>query len=269
MSNPAIDTWMGEDEDLDLSAIDIGKWFEGSMPKAVLGWNGLKIWDTDVDPVALLSAYLQKVSDESCGQCTPCRLGTARMATLSKKLADGRGTREELNQIRHLAVQISRTGRCDIGRTLAKPVMDLTDACRKAFDEALKTGVKASSGTYAATVTAPCISACPSSVDIPAYLENIRMNRWSEAMDAVRNDCAMPGTIGRVCVRPCETRCRRGALDEPLAIKSLKRFLGDREMEGKLSSTLPDVPPPLRKGGSHRCRSGRPGLRLLSWPQRL
>jgi NADPH-dependent glutamate synthase beta subunit-like oxidoreductase len=56
-------------------------------------------------------------------------------------------------------------------------------------------------GQYAAIVTAPCISACPSNVDIPSYLEDVRMDRWNRAFETVVQDCPMPGTIGRVCVR--------------------------------------------------------------------
>jgi formate dehydrogenase (NADP+) beta subunit len=79
-------------------------------------------------------------------------------------------------------------------------------------------------------VTAPCMNACPSNVNVPAYLEEIRFGRWTDALAVVREDCPMPGTIGRVCVRPCESNCRRGLIDQPLAIKLLKRFLADREI---------------------------------------
>ena len=97
--------------------------------------------------------------------------------------------------------------------------------------------------TYAATLTAPCIQACPAHVDIPAYLENVRMGQWAKAMDTVRQGCPMPGTIGRVCVRPCESACRRGALDAPLSVRAVKRFLGDLEMAGDLQTLAMDSSP--------------------------
>lgn len=242
MGDPGINTWSGNDYDLDLSSLDISKWFPKQLPRAIMGWNGIKLWDESVDPVDLLAAYLKKASDESCGQCTPCRLGTAQMDTLAQGLIQGRGKEADLVRIRTLAVQISRTARCDIGRTLAKPVLDLMDAFHDDFLSVVQGRRQVKPGAYASIVTAPCISACPSHVDIPAYLENVRMNRWSQAMDVVRNDCAMPGTIGRVCVRPCETQCRRGKLDEPLAVRAVKRFLSDREIEGKLIPLAPVQP---------------------------
>ena len=244
MSPPVINTWRGDSRDFDLSAKDFGKGFPGPRPKAIMGWHGIKVWDDTLDPAALLAAYLDKAADESCGQCTPCRLGTAQMKALSQRLCQGLGTREDLAKIRYLADMISRTARCDIGRTLAVPVLDLMDAFGPALDAVADGEREVESGKYAAIVTAPCISACPSHVNIPAYLEDIRMGRWSQAMDEVRQDCPMPGTIGRVCVRPCEAVCRRRDLDEPLAIKGLKRFLADREMEGKLTARI--TPPANR-----------------------
>jgi len=240
-----IDTWRGNPRDFDLSGPDMEKWFSGQRAKAVMGWNGIRVWDDTLDPAALLAAYLDKAAEESCGQCTPCRLGTAQMKTLSQRLCRGLGTREDLARIRFLADMISRTARCDIGRTLAVPVLDLMDAFAPVLDAVADGELEVEPGEYAAIVTAPCISACPSHVNIPAYLENIRMGRWSQAMDEVREDCPMPGTIGRVCVRPCEAVCRRKDLDEPLAIKGLKRFLADREMEGGLTTRI--TPPGQRR----------------------
>ena len=56
------------------------------------------------------------------------------------------------------------------------------------------------------------------------------MGNFDQALARVREDCPMPGTIGRVCVRPCEQNCRRGLLDEPISIRALKRFLADNEI---------------------------------------
>jgi len=60
-----------------------------------------------LDPVDLLAAYLEKAAEESCGQCAPCRFGTARTAMLSARLAKGEGTQADLEQIRHLVRHIS------------------------------------------------------------------------------------------------------------------------------------------------------------------
>ncbi|MGD9211570.1 MAG: FAD-dependent oxidoreductase, partial [Desulfobacteraceae bacterium] len=210
-----------------------------SRLKALMNWQGVVIWDDEVDPVDLLHAYLKRAADESCGQCTPCRLGTWQLATIMDKVLSGRGRVADLERITQLACHISQTARCDIGKTLAKPVVDLILEFRQEFLDVIEGRREVRKGNYHATVTAPCVSACPSHVDIPAYLEGIRMGNFSDALATVRKDCPLPGTIGRVCVRPCEANCRRGALDKPLAIRALKRFLSDRELMHK---EFPDKP---------------------------
>lgn len=210
--------------------------------KALVGWDGIALWDDSVDRVALLDAYIRRVADESCGQCTPCRLGTAEMVRIMDRVCAGRGQAEDLDRISGLATFIGSTSRCDIGRTLTKPIIDLLDHCADDF-VAVATGARVlERGEYSSIVTAPCISACPSHVDIPAYIEDVRLDRWSQGIGAVRRDCPMPGTIGRVCVRPCEKACRRGRLDEPIAIRAMKRFLADEEMAGRINAE-PEPPP--------------------------
>jgi len=141
-----------------------------------MGWKGLKIWDKNLDPVDLLAAYLNKASDESCGQCTPCRLGTVRMAKLAAGLARGEGKQKDLDGIRRLVRQVSLTARCDIGRTLAKPVLDLMDRFKESFLDAVRgEGVAHTHADYTAMVTAPCIQACPGHVDIPAAGEPLTL----------------------------------------------------------------------------------------------
>ncbi len=244
MSEPIVNTWKGPDRFSDLSKHAVAGHFSGHPLKAVVGWEGAIVWDSAVDPVDLLNAYILQAYKESCGQCAPCRLGTARMMTLSKNICEGQGAIEHLETIRFLASQISITARCDIGRTLGKPVLDILDAYKDSFHEVIQGKRKVNTGKYKSIVTAPCISACPSRIDIPSYLENIHLNRFDEAMAVVRNDCPMPGTIGRVCVRPCEANCRRAKLDESLSIRSLKRFLADQEM-------FAGMPPDTRVSESH------------------
>jgi formate dehydrogenase beta subunit len=241
MNEPIVNTWQGPDKFSDLSKHAVARHFSGHPFKAVAGWEGVIVWDEAVDPVDLLNAYILQAYKESCGQCAPCRLGTARMMALSTKICEGKGAAGDLDTLRFLASQISISARCDIGRTLGKPVLDILDTYKSSFLEVIQGKRNVRPGKYKSVVTAPCVSACPSRVDIPSYLENIRLNRFDEAMAVVRKDCPMPGTIGRVCVRPCEANCRRAKLDEPLSIRALKRFLADQEM---FAGMAPDTSTP-------------------------
>ena len=188
------------------------------------------MWDSAVDPVDLLRAYLEKVAKESCGQCTPCREGTQRLCTIMERICAGQAQLSDLDEIRQMASFISESARCDVGRCLEQPTLEILDRYADEFAATVKEKRVVSKQSYDAVVTAPCISACPSNVDIPAYVEGIRMGNFDQALARVREDCPMPGTIGRVCVRPCEESCRRGRVDEPISIRALKRFLADNEM---------------------------------------
>ena len=242
MENPEINTWQDVKRGMDSLEQTMKQHFPDRTVKALMGWNGIMIRDHTVDPVDLLDAYLRRVAAESCGQCTPCRLGTAQLVDIMETVCAGRAQTQELERIRFLALMISRTARCDIGRTLARPVLDLLERYEASFREVIQGKRAVRRGNYSFLVTAPCISACPSNVDIPSYLEDVRLDRWPRALTTVRRDCPMPGTIGRVCVRPCERQCRRGDLDAPLAIRGVKRFLADQEMVDGIRADLTPAP---------------------------
>lgn len=76
---------------------------------------------------------------------------------------------------------------------------------------------------------APCQGACPIQVDARGYIALIAKGRFDEALALVRQKNPFPGMTGRLCARPCEKVCRRGDVDEPIAIDLLKRYLADTE----------------------------------------
>jgi hypothetical protein len=65
-------------------------------------------------------------------------------------------------------------------------------------------------------------------VNAHAYVALIAQGRYPEAMEVIMRNLPLPGVIGRICPHPCETACRRGEVDEPLAICALKRFVADQ-----------------------------------------
>jgi len=88
----------------------------------------------------------------------------------------------------------------------------------------------------------PCKTACPAGVSAQGYVALIAQGRFREALAVVRRDNPLPAVCGRVCTHPCESQCRRGLVDEPVAIRDLKKFIADWEMEiGDLAR--PDVKP--------------------------
>ena len=76
---------------------------------------------------------------------------------------------------------------------------------------------------------APCTGACPIQVDARGYIALISKRKFDEAITLVRQKNPFPAITGRLCARPCEKVCRRGDVDQPIAIDLLKRFVAERE----------------------------------------
>jgi putative selenate reductase len=84
-------------------------------------------------------------------------------------------------------------------------------------------------------IEAPCVDECPVSQDVPAYMRAVREGRFDDAVEITRADNPVPSILGRVCDHLCETTCIRTHLDQPLAIRDMKRFIMSHE-------TWPRVP---------------------------
>ena len=212
--------------------------------KAFIGWDGVVVRDPEVSMVDLIRAYIEAVQDESCGKCTPCRVGTRIMATILNRIANGQGKEGDLKQLKYLGEMILKSSKCNLGQTGPKPVLDAIDHFEDQFSGAIQLQKKIPRQEYKVKVTAPCESACPSHLPISRYVELIKEGRFEESLAAIRGATCLAGILGRVCVRPCEDNCRRGSVDECISIKWLKRFVADYELEKRRE-------PLLKKEGIH------------------
>jgi NADPH-dependent glutamate synthase beta subunit-like oxidoreductase/NAD-dependent dihydropyrimidine dehydrogenase PreA subunit len=79
--------------------------------------------------------------------------------------------------------------------------------------------------------TPVCQRTCPVNLDIRGYIGLIADGKYEEALSLIRQRLPFPGIIGRICPHPCEEQCNRGARDEPLCIRDLKRFVADCEQK--------------------------------------
>jgi len=85
-------------------------------------------------------------------------------------------------------------------------------------------------------IEAPCVDECPVSQNVPAYMRAVRDGNFEQAVAITRNDNPLAAILGRVCDHLCETTCIRTHLDEPLAIRDMKRFIMSHE-EGPTATT--------------------------------
>ena len=75
----------------------------------------------------------------------------------------------------------------------------------------------------------PCHAACPAGIDVPRYVQLAAEGKYGEAIAVVREKLPFPGIVGRACFAMCEAACRRGKLDDPLSIRTLKRVADDND----------------------------------------
>ncbi len=77
----------------------------------------------------------------------------------------------------------------------------------------------------------PCRTTCPAGVNAQGYVAMISQGRHKEAIEVLRQTMPYAGVCGRVCTHPCESACERGKVDQPIAIRTLKRFMADEELK--------------------------------------
>lgn len=89
----------------------------------------------------------------------------------------------------------------------------------------------------------PCFKACPAHIDVQGYLGLIANGEYREAVALIKEKLPLPASIGRVCPHPCEERCRRSLVDEPLSIAALKYFAADLDLKSG-DPYRPEAAPP-------------------------
>ncbi len=88
----------------------------------------------------------------------------------------------------------------------------------------------------------PCHVECPAGVRTQRFVNLTRDRRFDEALRLMRDTYPFAGTLGRVCNAPCESKCQRGVIDQPVSIRNLHRFLADNERaSGKIETPTPSI----------------------------
>jgi len=213
---------------------------------AIMGSGGLIVMDDDTCMVDMARFFLDFVQEESCGKCAPCRVGTKRMLEIVDRICEGKGQEGDIERLERLGEIIKDTALCGLGQTAPNPVLSAIRHFRSEFEAHIR-DKRCVAGVCAELVRAPCQNACPAGVDIPGYVSLIGEKRYDEALILHRERNPFVAVCSRVCFHPCESKCRRSTLDEPLSVRGLKRFLSDQEKELKLPRFLEDPRAAARK----------------------
>ena len=94
---------------------------------SMMGSGGMVVMDDTSCMVAIAKFYLEFTCEESCGKCSPCRIGNKRMLEILNKITEGNGTMEDLQELRNLAAVIKDTALCGLGQTSPNPVLSTLD----------------------------------------------------------------------------------------------------------------------------------------------
>ncbi len=203
---------------------------------AIMGSGGLIVMDEDTCMVDVARYFLEFVQEESCGKCVPCRVGTKRMLEILERICSGKGELSDIDTLVELGNQIKDTALCGLGQTAPNPVLSTIRHFRNEYEEHILCK-QCKAGVCPDLVRAPCQSACPANVNVPGFVSLIGEKRYAEALRLHRERNPFAAACARVCFHPCESRCQRSTLDDPVAIRGVKRFMVDQEV----TIQLPEV----------------------------
>ena len=105
---------------------------------SIMGSGGLIVMDDTKCMVNLARFYLDFTVQESCGKCTPCRIGTKRMLEILQKITEGRADLEDLERLEELAILIPKTAICGLGKAAPNPVLSTLKFFREEYLEHIK-----------------------------------------------------------------------------------------------------------------------------------
>lgn len=176
-------------------------------------------------PVDLAASFLHICHSQSCGKCTPCRIGLGKLEEMIQMVLNGTAELPIIDLIKETAETIYLTADCAIGSEAARMVLKGIEGFRSDYVEHIEHG--RCRGMQNQPV--PCEFQCPAHVDIPGYISLIHEKRYAEAVQLIRKDNPMPAVCGLICEAPCEVRCRRTIVDDPVNIRGLKRFATEHE----------------------------------------
>ena len=200
-------------------------------------------------PVDMSLSFLQLCHAQTCGKCVPCRIGLGQLTKLISQVLDGTANMDTVRIIEKTARSIVDTADCAIGRDAARLVVDGLEGFRDDYEE------HAQHHRCLASLQnpVPCVALCPAGVDIPGYMALVGAGRYADAVRLIRKDNPMPTACAYICEHPCEARCRRNMIDDPINIRGLKRYAVDH------AGVVPNPPCAPATGKTVAIVGGGPG----------
>jgi len=191
------------------------------------------VMDDDTCMVDMARYFMDYCQNEVCGKCTSCQVETKRILDLLQRICRGEGREGDIELLEDLAKKIKETALCRLGQTAPNPILSTIRYFRHEY-EAHILDKRCPAAVCSRLFKSPCQHTCPVGMDVPAYIALIRAGRIDDAYKVLKRTNPFPSVCGRVCGHDCQMRCRRGQLDESLAIMHLKRFITDNAKRPKI-----------------------------------
>ena len=193
---------------------------------SIMGSGGMVVMDEDNCMVDVARYFIEFTHSESCGKCVPCRVGLNKSLRMLNAITDGSGTMHQLDVLDELARYVRDCSLCGLGQTAPNPVLTTMRHFRHEFEDHIL-GRRCAAGVCEDLALSPCENSCPLHMNIPRFLELQREERLDDAFLSVIMDNPLPASTGRVCQHPCDRRCRRQTVDEPVNMREVHRFIAD------------------------------------------
>jgi len=250
---------------LPASLLDLPVDYETLAQAGSIIGSGMIIMDEDTCMVDSAKYFLNFTMMESCGKCIPCRWGNRQLLDILNDITSGKGRPGDIDLIIELSEGIKDGSLCGLGQTSPNPVLSTIRYFRDEYEAHIKKH-RCPAAVCKDLVEAPCSHTCPAGVDVPRYIRCIMNGKYDEAAAVIRESIPLASVCAYVCFHPCEQRCRRGLVDEPVAIKDLKRFALDHA-----SMRLRYMQKPAKVTGKHIAvvGSGPAGLTAAYYLKKL
>jgi len=148
------------------------------------------------------------------------------MLEILTRITQGKGRESDIDTLLSIAKTAKECSLCGLGQTCPNPVLTTLNYFRDEYEAHIK-DKKCAAAVCDALMISPCQHTCPAGINVPKYVAHIAAGEYLESIETIRDRNPFAAICGRICHHPCEGRCRRGELDESVAIKSLKRFAAD------------------------------------------
>ena len=193
---------------------------------AIMGSGGMVVMDENNCMVEIARFFLSFTQSESCGKCAPCRLGTTQLLEILTRITRGQGRLEDIATIREMGETLTEASLCGLGQACPKPALSTLKYFLKEYEDHIREH-RCAGAVCDAMVISACQHACPAGIDVPNYVAAVAEGDYQKSVEIIRERNPFPAVCGRICIHPCEYKCRRGELDQPIAIRALKRLASD------------------------------------------